>query len=159
MPIFEVGYRHWEGKLRSPLLRCWSITRAGMSLAWRSVILRRILLFSIAPLLYFAPVFFFIGYLTDPIHKRLDEGIMFSWVAGLFGPEIGPRILQAPDVVRPAAWSISAKALLSSPLWLMPISATMKVGSPLPTARPPIVSRSCIGHLCYRSTTSVERQQ
>jgi hypothetical protein len=36
-----------------------------------------------------------------------------------------------------AAWSISAKALASSPLWLIPISPVMYTGRPGPTSLSP----------------------
>jgi hypothetical protein len=86
-----------------------------MALAFRSVMLRRILLLSLGPLLYYAPVFFAIGYVTDPDHKRLDDTPLYGMVAGLFGPEVGMRISEAPDAVRPAAWSIMFHSFFSLP--------------------------------------------
>lgn len=110
MPIFDVGYRHWEGKLRSPLHRCWTISRTGISLAWRSVILRRILLFGWAPLLYFAPIFFGIGYVTDPARNygaASDRASVVEVGRVVMGPALAERLMVDPESVRPAAWSMA----------------------------------------------------
>ena len=56
MPIYELGYRHWEGELRSPLTRWWAITRTGIALAWQSKLLKRLLIFGWGTILYFGPL-------------------------------------------------------------------------------------------------------
>jgi len=117
MPIFDVGYRHWEGKLRGPALRCWTISRTAITMAWRSTILRRILLFGWMPLLYFAPVFFAVGYVTDP-ERTLSEREGAAWynvARGMLGSGIGDRLRDAPETVRPAAWSMAFHYFFSWP--------------------------------------------
>lgn len=128
MPIFEVGYRHWEGTRRSPVLRCWSITRTGMSLAWRSIILRRILLFSLAPLLYFAPVFFAIGYVTDAARPDRHEDAWYGLVRSFAGPRLADRLADSPESVRPAAWSAAFTTFFSWPQTIFMMLIVVIVG-------------------------------
>jgi len=133
MPIFDVGYRHWEGKLRGPALRLWSISRNGISLAWRSMILRRIILFGWMPLLYFAPVFFAIGYITDPereISQRYDSG-WYNFARGIMGPGVADRLRDAPESVRPAAWSLAFHYFFSWPQAIFTMLVVAIVGPAL----------------------------
>ena len=64
MPLFQIGYRRYEGKRTPHLLRWWPITRTGVSIAWRSKLLRRLVFVSFLPFLYFGWVFFVIGRIT-----------------------------------------------------------------------------------------------
>jgi len=54
MPIHDLGYRPWQGPLIPQIARFWVITQTGMRLAWRNAWLRRMLLFSWLPAVYFA---------------------------------------------------------------------------------------------------------
>lgn len=107
MPIYELGYRHWEGRLVSPLLRWWSITRTGISLAFRSKVLRRVLYFAWAPLLYFGPLFFAVGYITDPSREFQASSQWNVMAKEFFGPELGARLVNDPESVRPLVWSVA----------------------------------------------------
>ena len=58
MPIHDVGYRTWKGKLTSTWTRWWTISEAGLQAASKSRWVRRILLTSWFPVIYFAILLF-----------------------------------------------------------------------------------------------------
>ena len=81
MPISELGYRHWEGKRVSQYLRWLAIARSDFGIAYRgSKLLRRFLLLAWAPLLYFCPVFFAIGWVANP-ENDLSTGSILAEIA------------------------------------------------------------------------------
>jgi ABC-2 type transport system permease protein len=133
MPIFDVGYRHWEGKLRSPLARCWTIARTGIVLAFRSVLLRRLVLFGWAPLLYFAPAFFAVGYVTDPVrdYKTITQTPLFGMLRDILGPEVAERMRTSPESIRPMAWSILFQWFFSISQAIITMLVVGIVGPPL----------------------------
>jgi ABC-2 type transport system permease protein len=49
MPIYNLGYRPWQGKLETGRERWWVIAETGIRLAWRSMWLRRMLLLAWGP--------------------------------------------------------------------------------------------------------------
>lgn len=131
MPIYELGYRHWEGELKSPVFRCWAITRAGIALGFRSKILKRLLLAAWTPLLYFAPLFFAIGYATDPARGLTPDSGWYAFVRGFLGPDLADRMLRDPESVRPAAWALAFHYFFSySQAWLTMFVVAI-VGPPL----------------------------
>ena len=44
MPLHELGYRAWQGRLEPERRRWWVIAQSGSRLAWRSRWLRRLML-------------------------------------------------------------------------------------------------------------------
>ncbi|NQT36189.1 MAG: ABC transporter permease subunit [Planctomycetes bacterium] len=58
MPIHDLGYRNWQGKLSPDSTRWWVITETGLRLAWRSSWLRRLMLFAWLPMAYVGTGFF-----------------------------------------------------------------------------------------------------
>lgn len=105
MPIHELGYRSWEGRLLPRWRRSWSISRTGVKLALRLRVLRRLMLLSIAPLLYLAPGFFVIGVMTDPTNPGGAPALqsMFGWV--FEDPEIRRQLMRSPELVRGPLWN------------------------------------------------------
>jgi hypothetical protein len=104
MPLFQIGYRRYEGKHTSHALRWWPITRTGMSIAWRSKLLRRLVFVSFLPFLYFGWVFFVIGRITDPGN---DPSAPFYEIAGeLFGRRLVDQLHEDPTAIRSAVWSV-----------------------------------------------------
>ena len=65
MPIYDFGYRGYEGPIGSRWWRWTVITRQGVRLALRKRLLRRLLFLAWTPMLYFAMVFFAIGTMTE----------------------------------------------------------------------------------------------
>jgi ABC-2 type transport system permease protein len=102
MPLFQIGYRCYEGGRTSRWLRWLPITRAGLTIAWRSKLLRRITLFSFLPFLYFAVVFFLLGRATDPA----NQGGSSSMLAEVFGPGMAQLLRDNPGELRSAVWSV-----------------------------------------------------
>ena len=58
MPIHDLGYRGWKGKLSPYAMRWWVIATNGIKIAWRSFWLRRMLLLAWAPALTMGLGFF-----------------------------------------------------------------------------------------------------
>ena len=106
MPIFELGYRPWEGTPRSPWIRWWTITRTGIALGYKNRMLRGLLILSILPLLYYAPLFMAMGNVTDPLRpKDLDQDGWFMFCTGFFGMDFTYALMTDPASLLPAAWA------------------------------------------------------
>ena len=60
MPIHDLGYRAWNGRLTSVFTRWWVIAQTNILLAWRSRWLRRLMIVAWLPAAYMAVGFFFI---------------------------------------------------------------------------------------------------
>ena len=104
MPLFQIGYRRFEGERTSHAVRWWPITRTGMAMAWRSKLLRRLVFVSFLPFLYFGWVFFVIGRLTDP---GTDPNAPFYMMAReMFGEGLVNQLHADPTVIRSAVWSM-----------------------------------------------------
>ena len=58
VPLHDLGYRTWQGRLSPQWWRWWVIAQTGMRLAWRSRWLRRLLLVAWLPMMYVAIGFF-----------------------------------------------------------------------------------------------------
>ncbi len=58
MPIHDLGYRPWQGRLRNQLVRWWAIAETGVRLAWQNRWLRLQLVFAWMPALYWGVAFF-----------------------------------------------------------------------------------------------------
>ena len=58
MPIHDVGYRTWQGRLTSNWSRWWTISEIGIRTAFSSRWIRRIVLASWFPVIYFGIMFF-----------------------------------------------------------------------------------------------------
>ncbi len=103
MPVFELGYRAYEGQLISPRLRWWAIMRTGIQLAWRSKILRRVQYLAWVPLLYMIPLFFGIGLMMDPAYKGARHPLL-GMVRELFGPRLVNAVQENPEAFRTTIW-------------------------------------------------------
>ena len=74
MPIHDLGYRPWKGKLGGPLERTKSIAEAGIKLVGKNRWLKRMLIVAWLPVLYWGIAFFFVGQsLEQPVAKNLPE--------------------------------------------------------------------------------------
>ncbi len=104
MPLFQIGYRRYEG-IRTPHATRWlPITRSGLAIAWRSKLLRRLVFASFLPFLYFAWVFFVIGRVTDP---GTDPSAPQYQIAGaVVGEQLVAQLHEDPAVIRSAVWAI-----------------------------------------------------
>jgi ABC-2 type transport system permease protein len=133
VPIYELGYRRWEGPLRGPLRRWMAIARTGIGLAFSSKLLKRMIFFGWTPILYFGPLFFAIGWLTDPTHE-IASGGLFQFAANILGPELAGRLQRDPESVRPAAWALAFHYFFS-------VSQTFLVLLVVGIIAPPLISK------------------
>ena len=77
MPIHDLGYRPWQGRLKGQFARCWAITATGVRLASRNRWLRRMLLFAWLPALYMGVAFFaYEQWLTNPSARGIAGGVI-----------------------------------------------------------------------------------
>lgn len=129
MPIYEFGYRPWQGKLRHRLLRWWPITRVGVALALRSRLLRRVLFLAWMPLLYFGPLFFFVGSVTDEPHAQPVLGE--EMVREFLGDALAARLRSDPQGVRSVAWSVAFYYFLGYTQGIAMMLVLAMVGPPL----------------------------
>lgn len=58
MPLHDLGYRAWQGRLEPNRRRWWVIAQTGSRLAWKSRWLRRLLLVAWLPMVYMGAGFF-----------------------------------------------------------------------------------------------------
>lgn len=58
MPIHDLGYRPWQGRLVPQIGRFWVIAQTGVRLAWRNLWLRRVLLLSWLPAVHVGALLF-----------------------------------------------------------------------------------------------------
>lgn len=129
MPIYDFGYRPWQGRLRSRLWRWWPITRVGVLLALRSRLLRRALFVAWMPLLYFGPLFFFVGSVTETRGEQSVLGLPMLQAA--LGFELAERLRNDPQAVRPAAWSLAFYYFLGHTQGIAMMLVMAMVGPPL----------------------------
>ncbi|MFM9025694.1 MAG: ABC transporter permease subunit [Planctomycetaceae bacterium] len=71
MPLHEVGYRAWRGRLEPAWAAAVVIALTGVRLAWKSRWLRRAMLFAWSPALFFAASFF-------AFEQAVEEGRLTS---------------------------------------------------------------------------------
>ncbi|MGQ9575467.1 MAG: ABC transporter permease [Thermoguttaceae bacterium] len=73
MPIYDLGYRGWQGRLVPEAGRFWAITQTGVRLAWQARFLRRILLLAWAPTALFAVGFFAYEQFATRFERRVTR--------------------------------------------------------------------------------------
>lgn len=129
MPLFQIGYRRYEGQRTSHALRWWPITRTGITIAWRSKLLRRLVYASFLPFLYFGWVFFVIGRITDP--STDPSGPFFELARNIFGQRIVNQLHEDPTLVRSTAWAMVFATFGTVVQLLMIAVVAAIVGSPL----------------------------
>lgn len=61
MPIHNLGYRSWKGKVTSSLTRWWSISESGIRLAQQVPWVKRVVFAAWLPVLYWGMGFFVVG--------------------------------------------------------------------------------------------------
>ncbi len=104
MPLFEIGYRRYEGQRTSHAMRWWPITRTGLDIARRSKLLRWLVLVSFVPFLYFAWVFFVIGRITEP--GADPTSTLYDIARDFMGDRIVNQLHEDPAAIRSAVWTV-----------------------------------------------------
>lgn len=105
MPLFEIGYRRYEGRRTSPRMRWWPITRGGLIIAWRSKLLRWLVVSAYLPLLYLGLVFFALARITDP-STELPAGFLRGLAESTLGRMLVERLHSDPTAIRTAVWAV-----------------------------------------------------
>jgi len=77
VPIHDLGYRGWKGKLSPYAMRWWVIATNGIRIAWRSFWLRRMLLLAWAPALTLGLGFFLFEQYREVLENPAAE-VMFD---------------------------------------------------------------------------------
>ncbi len=103
MPIYDIGYRGWDGPLRTGIRRFWPISRVGYELSKQGKLMSRLLFAAWTPLLYFVPMFFVVGYFTQPGNQTPGFA---SFLAGALSPEVAEILAAEPEISRPIAWQV-----------------------------------------------------
>lgn len=147
MPIFEFGYRSWDGA-RTPLWSRWlPITLVEIRLAYKnSAFLRRLMFMAWAPLLYFGPLFFAIGAVTEP-QKTIEASapggppnargftrrvsLLSQFTRGVLPSGVAEQLEEHPNEVRPLAWTIAFHLFLSTTTGLALLLVVLIVGPKL----------------------------
>lgn len=104
MPLFQMGYRRYEGLRTSHATRWLPITRSGLTIAWRSKLLRRLVFVSFLPFLYFGWVFFVIGRITDPGSD--PSAPVYDFGREFLGRGLVDQLHEDPAVIRSAVWTM-----------------------------------------------------
>ncbi len=118
MPLHDVGYRGWDGTLRTGNA-AGVIAGTGIRLAWKSRWLRRVVLFAWSPALMFAGGFFAFEQAIEggPVAagreaaRRLDG---FGMVGQLVATSLGGT-LEDPEAARRIVWSRLLLAFMRAP--------------------------------------------
>ena len=129
MPLFQIGYRRYVGERIPDLLHWLPITRTGLAIAWRSKLLRRVVLASFLPFLYFGLVFFVIGRVTDP--DADPQSPFFEFAQGLLGRPLAEQLHEDPSVVRSAVWTMVFSTFATSFQMIIMALVAAVVGPPL----------------------------
>jgi hypothetical protein len=95
MPIHDLGYRSWQGRLTAGWLRFWPITETGLRLAWQGRPLRRLIMFAWLPAVYLAAGFFFYEQARYQFQESAEQGPASGRPA--LAPQFGPGFSEDGD--------------------------------------------------------------
>ena len=96
MPLHDLGYRRWSGRLNPQIVRWWVIAQTGVRLAWRSRWLRRMLVLAWMPAI-------------------VCGGFFFALENALNNPDRTKTILKVMKEIYPQTELITAKFTLPKP--------------------------------------------
>ena len=104
MPIHDLGYRAWQGRLMPEVTRFWVIAQTGIALAWKNRWLRRLLLLAWVPALYLGVALFLF---EQALANRSYMQIALEFVGPFPGIDVVREALQTGDpvVARHTAWT------------------------------------------------------
>ncbi len=138
MPIHDLGYRAWTGRLTSLLLRWWVIAENGVVIAWKNLWLRRVTLLAWVPALYFGLLFFAYESYVQLTAEGLPAGgrgqlpvksMIRNWIH--LPDELLQKIFDDPEAVRLQAWSYLFYVFFSSPMVVVSVLVVGLIAPPL----------------------------
>ena len=104
MPIIDLGYRAWNGNRTSRWMRPLAITQTGLQLVWRTVWLRRLLIFAWLPILPVAVGFFIF---EQSIDSPQQQAFLAEIMRDMFQrPDIEALLKQDPAEARHQIWGL-----------------------------------------------------
>lgn len=110
MPIFDQGYQHWSGTLSGHAWRWLAITRHGMRIGRKSLIMRVFLLLAWTPALCLA----FMLCIWGLVERKSD---LVGAVSGILG-FLAPQVLANPLHYRVEIWTLFYSRFLQVELYL-----------------------------------------
>jgi ABC-2 type transport system permease protein len=108
MPIFDQGYQHWTGELAGHSWRWLTITRHGVRVGRKSIIVRLLLLLAWLPALALAAVLSIWGLVEQKSSLVQPLVSIFSF--------LGPDFLNNPKSFRLEVWTLSYSSFLYTEL-------------------------------------------
>ena len=135
MPIYDLGYRRWEGKRSPDWLRFVTIAKTGFQLAFKSRWLRRMLFFAWLPAAYMAAAFFMYEQyvINNPQMMLIAEGMLKSMMGDSF------QLLEDAHDLNPMAGRHLVWSMLMFNFFRYPQGALMVLLVGL--IAPPLISR------------------
>src|SRR5258706_5978462 len=109
MPIFDQGYQHWDGTLGAQGWRWLAITRHGVRVGMKSLIMRIYLLLALAPAL----VLVFMLCIWGLVERKADSVSSLMGVLSFLQPEI----LAHPQHFRVEIWTLFYSQFLQIELY------------------------------------------
>lgn len=97
MPVFEQGYKHWDGDLSGHAWRWWTIARQGVRIAMQGWLLRILTILALLPALALVCVFVLWGFLEQQADWALP-------IARMFFP---PEVVADPGAYRVIVWTLA----------------------------------------------------
>ncbi|MCB0074414.1 MAG: hypothetical protein KDE20_23270 [Caldilineaceae bacterium] len=102
MPIIDLGYRAWTGERTSRWVRPLAITQTGLQLVWRTVWLRRLLMFAWLPILPVGVGFFIF---EQSLNSEAQQVFLIDVMEDAFQrPDIAEILRQDPTQARHQIW-------------------------------------------------------
>ena len=80
MPMYDVGYRKWSGRLTPQLSRWWTIARSGAAITMRNQWIKRMLLAAWVPILGMGLFVFIFERLLEARQETLEKGMQLAGV-------------------------------------------------------------------------------
>jgi len=97
MPVFEQGYKHWDGDLSGHAWRWWTIARQGVRIAMQGWLLRILTIMALLPALVLVCVFVLWGFLEQQAEWALP-------IARMFFPS---EVVADPAAYRIIVWTLA----------------------------------------------------
>jgi ABC-2 type transport system permease protein len=111
MPIFDQGYQHWTGTLSGHTWRWLTITRQGIQVGMKSIVLRLLIIFGWMPAALLVAILCMWGLLEN---KSPLVSSLMSILSAFFPPEF----MQDPRHYRVAVWTICFSRFLTGQLYV-----------------------------------------
>lgn len=139
MPVHDVGYRSWDGKLTSLSMRWYTITLTAIRLAWKSTWVKRSVFAAWLPVMYWGATFLLLeSFVMSDAFQGTTSGIEQSQADAILN-ELGEGLDLDPSVIQAQAQAKLLKSRLKGFMGNIPISN--KVSDAIETGDENIIRR------------------